>query len=48
MNSYATWEDASHFRDAYPDFELEDKFFLEKGGNVINLFVGNVYARRAL
>ncbi|PHT69988.1 BTB/POZ domain-containing protein, partial [Capsicum annuum] len=33
VNSYATWEDASHFRDAYPDFELEDKFFLEKGGD---------------
>ncbi|PHU04511.1 BTB/POZ domain-containing protein [Capsicum chinense] len=33
VNSYATWEDASHFHDAYPDFELEDKFFLEEGGD---------------
>lgn len=32
--SDATWEDAEHFRKAYPDVELEDKLFKEVGGNV--------------
>ncbi|XP_019248736.1 PREDICTED: uncharacterized protein LOC109228004 [Nicotiana attenuata] len=44
--SDATWEDAEHFRNAYPDFKLEDKLFKEEGGNVTDSFVGKVYARR--
>jgi hypothetical protein len=39
----ATWEKVEEFRDAYPDFQLEDELFPEGGRDVM---VGNVYERR--
>ena len=43
----ATWEDLHTLKDAYPDFELEDKLNFEEGSNVTDAFVGKTYQRRA-
>ena len=42
----ATWESLPSFVATYPDFQLEDKLFLGKGGNVTDAFIGRTYRRR--
>lgn len=39
----ATWEMVDTFRQAYPEFQLEDELFSEEGRDVM---VGKVYVRR--
>jgi hypothetical protein len=39
----ATWEPLDSFREAHPDFQLEDELFAEGGRDVM---VGQVYQRR--
>ena len=40
----ATWESATNFRAAFPDFQLEDELFPEGGRDVM---VGRAYERRS-
>jgi hypothetical protein len=42
----ATWEDLIQFKEAYPDFKLEDELFCQKGGNVMDSFFGKQFRRR--
>ena len=39
----ATWEPLQEFQDLYPDFQLEDKLFLQVGRDVMT---GVQYIRR--
>jgi hypothetical protein len=41
--SDASWELLDDFKARFPDFQLEDKLFLEEGRDVM---VGNMYQRR--
>jgi hypothetical protein len=42
----ATWEPLEQFKDAYPEFKLEDELFCQGGGSVMNSFVHQQYTRR--
>lgn len=42
----ATWEQLNWFREAYPDYQLEDELFQKEGGSIVDAFVGKQYARR--
>jgi hypothetical protein len=44
----ATWEQLEAFKEAYPDFQLEDKLFHLGGGgsNVMDSYLGKQYSRR--
>jgi transcriptional regulator GlxA family with amidase domain len=42
-SSAASWEDVDQFQQRYPDFQLEDKLFLEGGSDVM---WGRTYGRR--
>jgi hypothetical protein len=42
----ATWEDLVPFKEAYPDFKLEDELFCHKGGNVMDSFFEKQFRRR--
>jgi transcriptional regulator GlxA family with amidase domain len=41
-----SWEQLEAFKEAYPDFHLEDKLFELKEGNVMNTYLGKQYSRR--
>jgi hypothetical protein len=36
----ATWEPIDQFKDAYPEFQLEDELFRQAGGSVMDTFFG--------
>jgi hypothetical protein len=42
----ATWEKIDEFKEAHPEFQLEDELFSGEGGSVVDTFVGCVYRRR--
>jgi hypothetical protein len=42
----ATWELLEQFKEAYPEFQLEDELFRQGGGSVIDMFFGKKYVRR--
>jgi hypothetical protein len=42
----ATWEKIDEFKEAHPEFQLEDELFSGEGGSVVDTFVGRVYSRR--
>jgi hypothetical protein len=42
----ATWEQLNAFKDAYPNFQLEDKLFHQEGGNVMDSYFRDQYSRR--
>jgi hypothetical protein len=42
----ATWEPIDQFKDAYPEFQLEDELFRQAGGSVMDTFFGKQYVRR--
>jgi hypothetical protein len=42
----ASWEQLGAFKEAYPDFQLEDKLFRQEGGNVMDSYFHNQYRRR--
>jgi hypothetical protein len=42
----ATWEKIDEFKEAHPEFQLEDELFSGEGGSVVDVFVGCVYRRR--
>jgi hypothetical protein len=43
----ATWEALEEFKEAYPEFLLEDKLFQQEGGgNVMDSYFGKQYRRR--
>jgi hypothetical protein len=42
----ATWEQLDQFKEAYPDFKLEDELFCQKGGSVMDSFFGKQFRRR--
>jgi transcriptional regulator GlxA family with amidase domain len=41
-----SWEQLEAFKEAYPDFQLEDKLFEPEGGNVMDSYLGKQYSRR--
>jgi hypothetical protein len=42
----ATWEPLKQFKEAHPDFQLEDELFVGEGGSVMDAFYGCQYTRR--
>jgi hypothetical protein len=42
----STWEPLETFKEAHPDFQLEDELFAMKGGNVVDAFIGRKFSRR--
>jgi len=46
--SDSTWEKLDEFREAYPEFQLEDELFRKEGGSVADAFVGITYKRTRL
>jgi hypothetical protein len=42
----ATWEQLEPFKEAYPDFQLEDKLFRQEGGNVMDSYFQKQYRRK--
>jgi len=43
--SDCTWEKLDDFKEAYPEFQLEDELFRKEGGSVADAFVGITYRR---
>jgi len=46
--SDSTWEKLEDFKEAYPEFQLEDELFRKEGGSVADAFVGITYRRTRL
>jgi len=46
--SDSTWEKLEDFKEAYPEFQLEDELFQKEGGSVADAFVGITYRRTRL
>jgi len=46
--SDSTWEKLDDFREAYPEFQLEDELLRKEGGSVADAFVGITYKRTRL
>jgi hypothetical protein len=44
----ATWEEMQPFKEAYPDFELENELFHHGGGSVMNSFFHRQYTHRSM
>lgn len=42
----ATWGQLTNFTTAYPEFQLDNKLFRNRGGNVVDTFVGRHYQCR--
>jgi hypothetical protein len=42
----STWEPLETFKEAHPDFQLEDELFAMKGGNVLDAFIGRKFSQR--
>jgi hypothetical protein len=42
----ATWEPIDQFKEAYPEFQLEDELFRHAGGIVMDTFFGKQYERK--
>jgi hypothetical protein len=42
----ASWEQLEASKEAYPDFQLEDKLFRQEGGNVMDSYFHNQYSRK--
>jgi len=42
----ATWEPLEQFKEAFPDFQLEDKLFSYGEGSVVDRFFGHKFQRR--
>lgn len=42
----ATWAHLDTFKEANPDFQLEEELFRRRGGSVMDAFYGKTYSRR--
>jgi hypothetical protein len=41
-----SWEQLKAFKEAYPDFQLEDKLFEPEGDDVMDSYLGKQHSRR--